>query len=95
MGYCLKGHQDTCKTALGICEGTWIQELLKELGINHSSFKIFCDGQATTNIANKHHRTKHIAIDHHFIYEKINDIPMERNYVPCLHQIADILTIAS
>ena len=84
--------------ALGICEGIWIQRLLKELGVTHKDpIMMFCDNQATISITKNpihHAQTKHIEIDRHFISEKIKDSIVQLVYVPTKTQKADILTKA-
>ncbi|KAK3028164.1 hypothetical protein RJ639_038688 [Escallonia herrerae] len=61
--------------ALSICEGMWLKRLLEELKITcEGSIKVFCDNQASINIAKNpvhHDKTKHVEIDRHFIREKI------------------------
>ncbi|RVW35272.1 Retrovirus-related Pol polyprotein from transposon TNT 1-94 [Vitis vinifera] len=61
--------------AHGICEGTWLQRILKELGIiSNSTMTVLCDNKATISIAKnpvQHDRTKHVEIDRHFIKEKL------------------------
>ena len=59
----------------GICELLWLKILLKELRYDcKESMSLYCDNKAAINIA--HHlvqddRSKHIAIDRHFIKEKL------------------------
>ena len=72
--------------ALGICEGMWIQRLLKELGLESLT-------PIKQNIVH-HDRTKHIEIDRHFITEKIEKNIVNLIYTPTKSQIADILTKA-
>jgi hypothetical protein len=72
--------------ALGICEGMWIQRLLKELGLESLT-------PIKQNIVH-HDRTKHIEIDRHFITEKIKKNIVHLTYTPTRSQIADILTKA-
>jgi len=72
--------------ALGICEGMWIQRLLKELGLESLT-------PIKQNIVH-HDRTKHIEIDRHFITEKIEKNIVHLTYTPTRSQIADILTKA-
>ncbi|RVW23089.1 Retrovirus-related Pol polyprotein from transposon RE1 [Vitis vinifera] len=61
--------------AHGICEGMWLQRILKELGIiSNSTMTVLCDNKATISIAKnpvQHDRTKHVEIDRHFIKEKL------------------------
>jgi hypothetical protein len=84
--------------ALGICEGMWIQRLLKELGMESlTPIQMHCDNQAAISIAKNpvhHDRTKHIEIDRHFITEKIEKNIVHLIYTPTRSQIADILTKA-
>ncbi|KAL5574813.1 hypothetical protein UlMin_016512 [Ulmus minor] len=53
--------------ALGICEGIWLQRLLRELRVEaKSAVKMFCDSQAAIDISKNpvhHDRTKHVGID--------------------------------
>ena len=84
--------------ALGICEGIWLERLMRELGILTSEpMKVFCDNQSAINIAKNlvhHDRTKHVEIDRHFIKEKIENGTVSLLYTPTSQQIADILTKA-
>ena len=53
--------------ALGICEGIWLQRLLRELRVEvKSAVRMFCDSQAAIDISKNpvhHDRTKHVEID--------------------------------
>lgn len=84
--------------ALGICEGMWLKRLMKELRCDSlNPFKAYTDSTAAIDIAKdpvQHDRTKHIEIDRHFIYEKLNSKLVELNYIPTKKQIADIFTKA-
>ena len=84
--------------ALGICEGMWLQRLLRELKVETKDMiKMMSDSQAAISIAKNpihHDRTKHIEIDRHFISKKVNNGIVELRYVPTRSQIADILTKA-
>ena len=84
--------------ALGICEGMWLQRLLRELKVNvQASVKMFTDNQADISISKNplHHvRTKHIEIDRHFISKKVNTGIIQLSYIPIRQQIADVLTKA-
>ncbi|KAE8665999.1 CBS domain-containing protein CBSCBSPB3 [Hibiscus syriacus] len=84
--------------ALGICEGMWIKRLLKELDLDDKkNFEIFSDSQSTMSIAKnpvQHDRTKHIEIDRHFIYEKVNNGVAKLQYILTKKQLANIFTKA-
>ena len=84
--------------ALGICEGIWIKKILLELGVDQEKdFEVFSDSQSAMSIAKnpvQHDRTKHIEIDRHFIYEKVNNGVAKMKYIPTKKQIADIFTKA-
>ncbi|KAL5553896.1 hypothetical protein UlMin_041297 [Ulmus minor] len=83
---------------LGICEGMWLQRLLRELRIEAKSVvRMFCDSQATIDISKNqihHDRTKHVEIDQHFISEKVNNGIIQLSYIPTRLQTANILTEA-
>ena len=84
--------------ALGICEGMWLQRLLRELKVEAQDFvKMFSDSQAAISITKNlvhHGKTKHIEIDGHFFSEKVNNEIIQLSYVPTKLQIADVLTKA-
>ncbi|RVW95281.1 Retrovirus-related Pol polyprotein from transposon RE1 [Vitis vinifera] len=84
--------------AHGICEGMWLQRILKELGIiSNSTMTVLCDNKATISIAKnpvQHDRTKHVEIDRHFIKEKLEGGTIRLVYIPSSRQTADILTKA-
>ena len=83
---------------MGICEGMWLQRLLRELKLKvQASVKMFTDSQAAISIAKNsvhHDRTKHIEIDRHFISEKVNTGIIQLSYIPTRQQIVDVLTKA-
>lgn len=84
--------------AHGICEGIWLQRILKELGVlTDCTMRLLCDNKAVISIAkNLVHpdRTQHVEIYKHFIKEKIDDGIIKLEYTPPNHQTADILTKA-
>lgn len=61
--------------ASAISEAVWLVGLLKELGaIVKLPVDLYCDNKAALEIAANpvyHERTKHIEIDYHFIWGKI------------------------
>ncbi|KAL4354973.1 hypothetical protein GQ457_06G008980 [Hibiscus cannabinus] len=82
--------------ALGICEAMWLKKLLIELELDENQeFEVISDSQLAMSIARnpvQHDRTKHIEIDRHFIYEKVNSGVVKLHYVPTKSQLADIFT---
>ena len=70
----------------GICEGIWLQRMLKEPKISTSySMKILCDNKAAISIAKNpvhHDRTKYVEIDCHIIKEKIDNGVVSLEYTP-------------
>ncbi|RVW44140.1 Retrovirus-related Pol polyprotein from transposon RE1 [Vitis vinifera] len=82
--------------AQGMCEGLWLQKLLKELHITIKlPLKLHCDNKATIIISHnpvQHDKTKHIEVDRHFIKEKIEKRIICMTYIPTNEQLADIFT---
>jgi hypothetical protein len=79
-------------------EGIWLKNLLGDLGYqNQSPVVIYCDNKSTISISKNpvfHSRTKHIAIRHHFIREKIEENVIAVEYVKGIDNIADGFTKA-
>ena len=79
-------------------EITWIQSLLKELGISSSPPAVlWCDNMGATSLALNpvfHARTKHIEVDVHFIRDKVIAKAIDVRFVPSEDQLADLLTKA-
>lgn len=77
-------------------ELTWIKQLLEDLGLKVTQpMKMYCDNSAARHIAANpvfHERTKHIEIDCHFIWEKVQSKEFETPYVKSEDQLAEILT---
>ncbi|KAA3483780.1 Kinesin-related protein 11 [Gossypium australe] len=73
-----------------------VKRLLSELKVNSKKpIKMLFDNQATINVARNlvhHDQTKHIEIDQHFIYEKIENSIEQLMYLSSRFQTINILT---
>lgn len=78
------------------CEISWLLLLLSELQVPQSlPVPIYSDNQAALDIADDpvfHTKTKHFALDCHFVREKVQVQQIRPLYVPTSLQLADILT---
>jgi hypothetical protein len=77
-------------------EVIWIRSLLKELGLTLSTPpKIWCDNIGATYLSVNpifHARTKHVAIDFHFVCELVASKDLVILFVPSEDQLPDVLT---
>lgn len=77
------------------CEISWLKLLLSELQIPQSSPVIIqCDNTAALDIAADpifHTKTKHFALDCHFVREQVQLQLINPAYVPSSLQLADLL----
>lgn len=82
--------------ALTVCEVMWLKQLLKDLGLsNMKSVPLFCDNQAALAISANpvhHEKTKHVAIDCHFIRDQAQAGLVQPTYIPTSKQLADVFT---
>ncbi|CAM8893628.1 unnamed protein product [Rhodiola kirilowii] len=82
--------------ANGTAEATWIQSVLRELGVKQKQPPIlWCDNLGATYVtANPvfHARTKHIEIDFHFVREKVAQGELEVRFISTKDQLADVFT---
>jgi hypothetical protein len=81
-------------------EAVWLRSLLQDLNpIERTPYAtiIYCDNQGAIALAKDpkfHPRTKHIAIQHHWVREKIAEQVVDLEYVQTSKQVADGLTKA-
>lgn len=81
--------------AIATSELTWIQSLLKELGVQHSSPILWCDNLWETYLtANPvfHAITKHIEIDYHFVRKRVANKQLQVCFISSRDQLGDIFT---
>jgi hypothetical protein len=77
-------------------ELTWLQSLLKELGVFLiAAPTLFCDNIGATYLSSNpafHARTKHIEIDYHFVRDRVALKTLNVKFVSSKDQVADFLT---
>ena len=77
-------------------EATWLKQLFTEMGEPlPDPVIIFSDSKSAMALIQNpvhHERSKHIAIRHHFVREKVGDHTVAFEYTPTEELIADILT---
>lgn len=82
--------------AYTVAETVWIRKLLHDLGITlPSPVRVYCDNVSATYLtANPvhHDRSKHIAVDYHFVRERVAHGDLVVRHVPTKLQLADIFT---
>jgi hypothetical protein len=82
--------------ANGAAELSWVQNLLLELCFSmQKSPTLFCDNAGATYLcANPvyHSRMKHVALDYHFVREKIANGSLRVQHIHSEDQLADVLT---
>lgn len=80
-----------------VSELTWLQLLLRELGIPPHPANLSCNNQAVLHIAKNpffHERAKHVEIDCHFVRDKAQDGHIQTTFLPSTQQLADTLAKA-
>ncbi|XP_073133767.1 secreted RxLR effector protein 161-like [Henckelia pumila] len=73
----------------------WIQQQLRDYGVDSSESPIFCDNTSAIAITYNpvlHSRTKHIDIRHHFIRDHVQKKDVRLEHVSTDLQVADIFT---
>jgi hypothetical protein len=77
-------------------ELTWISFILRDIGVSQAQPPVlFCDNLSALHMSVNpvlHARTKHIAIDYHFVREKVALGSLLTRFVPSSLQIADLFT---
>lgn len=77
-----------------VAELTWLQALLRELGIRAPAAPIlWCDNLGATYLSANpvfHARTKHVEVDFHFVREKVAQGGLRLQFIYTKDQIADI-----
>ena len=81
--------------ALTTSELLWVQSLLQELKISHTTPHVYCDNMSAVALTHNpilHARTKHMELDIFFVREKVINKSLIITHVPSLDQVADIFT---
>ena len=78
-------------------EATWLQILFSEIepSLTRMPIKLLIDNQSAMSLAKNatfHEQTKHIAIRHHYIREKVDEGEIVLEYLPTVEQVANVLT---
>src|SRR5882724_8495631 len=77
-------------------EAIWLRTLLSEFGeLQEAPTTLLIDNQSAIAIVKNpayHARTKHIAVRHHFLWEKYASGELSLEYIPTGEQVADVLT---
>ena len=77
-------------------EVSWVQNLLHDLGVaTKSPPTLYCDNIGATYLcANPiyHSRMKHVALDYHFVRQKVTDGSLRVCHINSFDQLADALT---
>ena len=78
------------------CQAIWLKLLLSDLGLDHPTpVPLLSDNQGAIALSKNpvHHKhSKHIALRHHFLREKVEDKSITLDHVPSAENIADLLT---
>ena len=79
--------------AEAVKEAIWLKTLIKELGYEQRSVKIYEDNQSCIALAKhpeRHSRAKHIDIKYHFVRELVEDKQIEMVYIPTKEKLGDM-----
>lgn len=75
-------------------KGLWLKSLMKDLGLNQTVVKIYCNNQNAIHLLKNpqyHTRTKHINIKYHFVWDKIEELEIEVLKVYTSENVVDML----
>ena len=75
----------------------WINELIRELGLEHEGMCLFIDNQSAIKMIRNpefHMRTKHIDVRYKYIRERFQEGLFGIEYIPTEENVADIMTKA-
>jgi hypothetical protein len=82
--------------ANGVTEACWLRQLLQELHAPLTkSTLVYCDNVSAVYLSTnpiQHQRTKHVAIDLHFVRERVTIGDVRVLHVPTTSQFTDIFT---
>jgi hypothetical protein len=82
--------------ANGVAEASWLRQLLAELhSLLAKSMLVYCDSVSAIYLSTnpvQHQRTKHVAIDLHFVRDRVAIGDVRVVHVPTTSQFADIFT---
>ncbi|KAJ6861975.1 retrovirus-related pol polyprotein from transposon RE2 [Populus alba x Populus x berolinensis] len=86
-------YRAVASTAAELC---WIRSLMSELYVDLITTPvIYCDNVGATQLSSNpvfHSRMKHVAIDYHFLREKVQNGKLRVSHVSSADQLADLLT---
>jgi len=79
-----------------VAKTVWVRKLLYDLGVSlPTPAHLYCDNLSATYMATnpvQHDRSKHIAVDYHFIQERVVDGDLVIHYIPTRLQVAHVFT---
>ena len=82
----------------GVSECRWLKHLLEDIGsYDGLGIRLFCDNQSALAIVKnpvQHDRTKHMALNRHYLSENIDREVIRPTFIPSAEQKADIFTKA-
>ena len=80
----------------GVSECRWLKHQLEDVGVyDESGIILYCDNQSALAIVKnpvQHDRTKHMAMNHHYLSENIERGIIRPTFIPSTDQKADIFT---